>query len=134
MFYKIIKNNMIIDVNNIFLCENKKNHILTETTYEHAHFIISSDRKNIYKASWCNSLENSVYHVEVVEAEIITEAEYTELQQQLQNDVIKYIDKKEDNTIEIVDDSADDVQVLDVMAMKKKILELEALVAQLIKK
>ena len=42
MFYKIIKNNTVIDVNNVFLHENPKNHILTETTYEHVHFIVSS--------------------------------------------------------------------------------------------
>lgn len=51
MFYKIIKNNMIIDVNNVFLSESQKNHILTEASYEHAHFIISSDRKQLYKTS-----------------------------------------------------------------------------------
>lgn len=133
MFYKIIKNNMIIDVNNVFLSESQKNHILTEASYEHAHFIISSDRKQLYKTSWCNGLENSAYQAEFVNAEFIDESEFNQLKEQLQNNVVEYVDKKEGN-VEIITENTQETEVLDMIAMKKKILELEALVAQLLQK
>lgn len=134
MFYKIIKNNTVIDVNNVFLHENPKNHILTETTYEHVHFIVSSNGQNLYKTKWCGGIENSVYHVETIQAELINEAEFLTLKEQLMNTVIEYTETK-NNVVEIVNNEVkDEVKVLDTIEMKRRILELEELVKELLNK
>lgn len=133
MFYKIIKDQMIVDVNNVFLHENPKNHVLTDTTYEHAHFIASSDKQKLYKTHWCGGIENSAYHVELVQAEFIDEAEYNSLKQQLETADVQYIEVKNQEEPVIVEPK-EDVRVLDNIEMKRRILELEELVRQLLQK
>ena len=81
-YYKMIKNNTVVDVNNIFFRYTKKhkNIIKCESTY--AQLIQSSDGKNFYTTSWLCPTPEGV-HPEYIEAVIISEEEYNSLKEQL---------------------------------------------------
>ena len=136
--YKIIKNNVVIDVNNLFLKEHQTKHVLVKTTVEDCNFIISSDGLTLYTTAWCWGVEDSKYKPEKVEAILIDEEEYLQLREQLQlNKTIEYIVQPETQEPQIITPDLTEnekVEVLDAIAMKRKILELEELVQQLLKK
>jgi hypothetical protein len=48
--YKIIKDNLVIDVSNVYLAENAYNHALIRTSKDNIHFLLASDGVTLYKA------------------------------------------------------------------------------------
>ena len=81
-YYKIIKNNAVVDVNNTFFRYTKKHKNIVKCDSTYAQLIQSSDEKNFYTAGWLCPLPEGV-GVEKVEAVIISEEEYNYLKEQL---------------------------------------------------
>jgi hypothetical protein len=48
--YKIIKDNLVIDVSDVYLAENAHNHALIRTSKDDIHFLLASDGATLYKA------------------------------------------------------------------------------------
>lgn len=130
--YKIIKDNYVIDVSNTFLAENSGNHALVSTTEDNIHFLLSSDGKTLYKAPWCYGYIFSKYNAVMVDAVKISEEEFLELKEQLQLEPVVYEPEKEEQVI--TEETNSEQEILDPVEMKKKIIELEKLVQQLLNK
>jgi hypothetical protein len=130
--YKIIKDNYVIDVSNTYLKENEYNHALVETSASQAHFLLASNETTLYKAPWCYGHVDSNYKAIEVIAEPIDQEEFDALKQELQIGSIEYNETKEDIVTETP--VKETTEVLDALAMKRKILELEELVRQLLNK
>ena len=86
-YYKIYKNNEIIDVNNQFFFTQKPHGIILECDVKHAELICSSDGQNYYQTQWI--ARPSVYPevFEEVYSEKISEEEYNELRAKLDEGV-----------------------------------------------
>ena len=136
MFYKIIKNNQVIDVNNVFLKGQKKHNLLVNTDIKHVEFLISSDKSTLYTTNWTNQ-PKLPRDTEFVEAVIISEDEYNDLREKLQLNV----------TIEIVEENPEPViiepkeikperklEILTMQSLVKRVEELEKIVEQLLNK
>lgn len=82
-FYKIIQDNKVIDVNNKFFRYQKKYFNIISSSPENAQLIQSSDGKEFYSTGWLKPLPEGISK-KVVDAYIISEEEYNELNQQLQ--------------------------------------------------
>lgn len=136
MFYKIIQNNQVIDVNNQTFKAQKYPHILVPSNDFYCEYIMSSDGSQLYFTSWTVESKYPIDSAIYTDAIIIDEEEYLQLLDQLKtNEKIQYIEKEEEE-IEIITPIEEDqqIEVLDVIAMKRKILELEELVKQLLNK
>lgn len=131
--YKIIKDNYIIDVSNTYLAENARNHALVNTTQDNAHFLLGLNGTTLYKTKWCYGHVLSKYNAIEVEAQPITPEEFESLKQQLQTGVVEEVKElpQETQVVELKDEPK---TVLDSTALQQKIIELEALVQQLLKK
>lgn len=133
--YKIIKDNLVIDVSNVYLAENAYNHALIRTSKDNIHFLLASDGVTLYKAPWCYEHITSKYQATPVDAVEITQEEYDQLKQQLQLNytILAELDKPNE-TIADVSEKEPEPQVLNVADMQRKIEELEMLVKQLLNK
>lgn len=136
MYYKIIKNNQIIDVNNVFLCLSKKHpDMLMPCEVRYTQFLQSSDNEQLYTTNWTIPVQHPCYVSEVVDAIIIEEEEYLTLKKELQNNnIIAYQREKEMINEEEDIETPNQPEVLNINAMQRKILELEELVKQLLNK
>ena len=133
-YYKIIKENTIIDVNNTFLCISKKHpSVLIPCDIRHTQYIQSSDCERLYTTNWTIPVSNDMYNAELVEAILIEEEEFLSLQEALQTkqEIVYEIKQAE---VEVVQsEETTQPEVLDTLAMKRRLIELEALVQQLLK-
>lgn len=138
MFYKIIKNNTIIDVNNKFFKTQEKPHLMIECKPIECEYVCSSDGLKFYYSTWTTTAKYPFKFPEWVDEIIpIEEEEYLRLKEQLQiNQKIEYKENTETQAIEVVSTTIniEEPEVLDMIAMKRKIVELEALVQQLLNK
>lgn len=139
MFYKIIKNNQVVDVNDVFLKEQKKHHILLATEPKYAEYLISSDATTLYETSWTVEHSSDTYQAEYIEAEIISEEEYKNLREQLQlNAVIEVVENEEvaePLIVEPIDVTPErKLEILSLQQLTKRVEELEKLVQQFINK
>lgn len=134
-YYKIIKNNTIIDVNNIFLCLSKKHpNVLIPCDIRHTQYIQSSDCEKLYVTNWTIPVNNDMHNAEFIEAVIIEEEEFLSLQEALQTkQEIVYEIKQAEVAVEQPKETITQPEVLDAVAMKRRLVELEALVQQLLK-
>lgn len=82
-FYKIIKDNKVIDVNNKFFKFLKKRLIPISCDSNDAEVVISSDGNKYYTADWMKPAPAQL-NVELVKIFIISEEEYNSLKEQLQ--------------------------------------------------
>lgn len=131
-YYKIIKNNLIIDVNDVFLCYLQKHKKIVKCDLKCAQLIQSSDEKTFYTADWLCPLPKWASH-EKVQAELISEEEYLQLKEQLQLDktIAVPVLKQED----IEEGEVEELPVEELMSaneMRRKILELENIIKQLL--
>lgn len=136
MFYKIIQNNQVVDVNNQTFKAQKYPHILVPSNDFYCEYIMSSDGSQLYFTNWTAEPKYPIDSAVYTDAIIIDEEEYLQLLDQLKtNEKVQYIEKEEEE-IEIITPIEEDqqIEVLDVIAMKRKILELEELVKQLLNK
>lgn len=139
MFYKIIKNNQVVDVNDVFLKEQKKHHILLATEPKYAEYLISSDATTLYETSWTVEHSSDIYQAEYIEAEIISEEEYKNLREQLQLDVIIEVVENEEVAESLIVEPTDvtperKLEILSLQQLIKRVEELEKLVQQFINK
>ena len=135
-YYKIIKNNTVVDINNAFFRYTKKhkNIIKCESTY--AQLIQSSDGKNFYTTDWLCPIPEGV-HPEYIEAVIITEEEYNSLKEQLKVEEAIPIVEEPIETAETEVETVPEQELEKVMSaseMRQRILELEKIVQQLLSK
>lgn len=82
-YYKILKNNAVVDVNNTYFRYQRKRMNIIHCSAEDAELIQSSDRKNFYTTGWLKPLPQEV-HAEWVEAVLINKEEYDKLKEQLE--------------------------------------------------
>lgn len=139
MFYKIIKNNQVVDVNDVFLKEQKKHHILLATEPKYAEYLISSDASTLYETNWTVEHSSDTYQAEYVEAEIISEEEYKKLKEQLQLDAVVEIIESEEMVEPLIVEPAKvtperKLEILSLQQLTKRVEELEKLVQQFINK
>jgi hypothetical protein len=137
MFYKIIQNNQVIDVNNQTFKAQKYPHILVPSNDFYCEYIMSSDGSQLYFTNWTAESKYPISSAVYTDAIIIDEAEYLQLLDQLKiNEKIQYVEKEQLEEIEVITpiEQEQQVEVLDTIAMKKKILELEELVQKLLNK
>ena len=85
MYYKIIKNGYIIDVNDVFLAWQPRNRSFYHIEPEHAEYIQTSDLQNIYVTDWTLPTKKGSPIIDSIEAIIIEKEEYLDLLQKLQN-------------------------------------------------
>ena len=81
-YYKILKNNAVVDVNNTYFRYQRKRMNIINCSAEDAELIQSSDRKNFYTTGWLKPLPQGV-HAEWVEALLVNKEEYDRLKEQL---------------------------------------------------
>jgi hypothetical protein len=98
---------------------------------------MASDGSEVYFTDWTAESRYPIDYAVYVEAIIIDEEEYLQLLEQLEiNKKIEYVEKEKLEDVEIITpiEPEQQVEVLDTLAMKRKILELEELVKQLLNK
>ena len=138
MFYKIIKNNTVIDVNNEFFKTQKKPHLIIKCDPIECEYVRSSNGEKLYYSAWTATAKYPFKFPEWVDDIIpISEEEYLQLKEQLQvHQKIEYKENKQTQAIEVVSTTVnvEEPEVLDMIAMKRKIVELETLVQQLLNK
>lgn len=84
IFYKILADGKVLDVNDVFLRWQPKHGVMLVCDPAKAEFICPRDCSGYYHPSWLNKpLEAAVYDGEI-DAEEITEAEYRALLKQLE--------------------------------------------------
>lgn len=136
-YYKIIKNNTVVDVNNVFLCLSKKHSdVLIPCDVRYTQYLQSSDCEQLYRTTWTAEVENDQYSAEFVEVVLIEEEEFLSLQEALQTKQEIIYEVKDNNIVEVKQpqEVAPQPEVLDAIAMKRRLIELEALVQELLKK
>ena len=84
MYYKIVKNGYIIDVNDVFLAWQPRNRSFYQIEPEYAEYIQTSDLQNIYITDWTLPTKKGSPIIDSIEAIIIEEEEYLDLLQKLQ--------------------------------------------------
>lgn len=135
MFYKIIKNNLVVDVNNSFFCVLEKHHNIVQCKPEDAQLIQSSNGQTFYTTEWLRPLPSRVEY-ETVRAVVISEEEYLKLKEELKVQEVKIIE-------EVVTPQQEEVQqeevheeesIMTAAEMRNRILELETLIKQLLNK
>ena len=82
-FFKIIKDNEVINIGCVFLKWNDSRKKMYICDVNEAQFVQTLDESNIYKASWLKSAPRKAGKYETVTVEIITEAEFNELKELL---------------------------------------------------
>ena len=82
-YYKILKNNAVVDVNSTYFRYQRKRMNIINCSAEDAELIQSSDRKNFYTTGWLKPLPQGV-QAEWVEAVLINKEEYDRLKEQLE--------------------------------------------------
>lgn len=140
-YYKIINNNSIIDVNNIFYKVQRKPRMVVPCEPKECEYVVSSDGNTLYYSAWTRASQYPISvatYVDVIE--LIDEKEYLKLKEELQvnQKPIEYIEVQEPviEEPEIITPISEEEkpEVLDMIAMKRKIIELEKLVQQLLNK
>lgn len=135
-YYKIIKDGIVIDVNNTFFRYQKKHKNIVSCGSRYAQLVQTSDGKDFYTTEWLMPLPEGVEH-EHADIVIIPEEEYNELKAKLALDEpIRFEEPREAAFVEeevapVIENSAEPMTATE---MRKRILELETLVKQLLNK
>lgn len=135
-YFKIINNNVVIDVSNICFKTQKKPHVLLNCSISECEYIPSYNGEVLFYSDW-TAIPKYPFKAEYARIEEIEKEEYLQLVDQLKADKkIEYIDKEQLEEIEIITpiEEEQQIEVLDTIAMKRKILELEELVQKLLNK
>lgn len=136
-YYKIIKDGIVIDVNNTFYRYLTKHRNIVKCDSKYAQLIKTSDGKNFYTAEWLMPLPEGVKH-EIVEAKIISKEEYEELKSKLSSDLTIREDSSMSSAAAdeepVIEPEKAQEEVMSVTEMRQHILKLEALVKELLNK
>ncbi len=132
-YYKIIQDNHIIDVNNVFFCCASNNvDLLLECSSSTANFIATTDG-TLYITDWTRPVTNGAIVAPYIKAVFIDKAEYDELKSLLHNQQTVEIPII-DNNNEQINRNEPQQEVVDIVALKQKILYLENVINQLLNK
>ena len=128
-FYKIIKDNKVIDVNNKFFKFLKKRLIPISCDSNDAEVVISSDGNKYYTADWMKPAPAQL-NVELVKVFIISAEEYNSLKEQLQlNETIVVEPVKEEVVVatnEVVEQPKEEIQkVINIRELYEEIRQLK---------
>lgn len=137
MFYKIIKDNKIVDVNNEFFKLQRKHNLLINTDYKHAEFICSSDGVNLYTTSWTSEPAYGNKNSQYVEAVLIDQDEYNQLKEELQLNhvVIQTIEDSPEDVVVVEPQKPErHVEVLSLRRLEERVAQLEKIIEQLLNK
>ena len=78
-YFKVIKNEEVIDVGCVFLKWDTKRNKMYICNPDEAQFVQSINEDNIYKASWLNSAPRKAGKYDTAEVVVIDETEYNDL-------------------------------------------------------
>lgn len=134
-YYKIYKDNTVVDVNNMFYLRQPHGRIIITNTLKGANLISNSDGSKFYTANFLCPLNTTVPGVEWVKAKLITEEEYNTLYEQLQLGNVE--EEEEEIPVEVEQPEPimeEPEKVMTVNEMRNKINELETIIKQLISK
>lgn len=134
-YYKVIKNNEVIDVNHVFLKWQERHNLLLSCDVSEALFIQSSDGTEIWRVDWLNRIpKNCTYSFESIEAVEITAEEYIELKKQLDlgETVPDTAPDEPPGEIETPPDDPIQEEVLSGTALRLRVQELSETVANLV--
>lgn len=144
MFYKIIQNNQIIDVNNQFFKAQEKPHLLVPCEPKYCEYICSSDGVKFYYSDWTRESNFPFSFPERVDQIIIIdEEEYNSLKEQLNLEddgklnIIETTIEPEVVDVQTLEEPIEETQQVEVLTnaeLRRRVLELEQLVQQLLKK
>lgn len=127
-FYKIIKDNKVIDVNNKFFKFLKKRLIPISCDSNDAEVVISSDGNKYYTADWMKPAPAQL-NVELVKVFIISEEEYNSLKEQLQLNETVVVEPVQEEIItaaEIVEQPKEETQkVVNIRDLYEEIRQLK---------
>jgi len=84
-FFKVQKNNNVVDVGCVFLKWNSKRHKLFICEVDEGQFV-QSYKDRIYKASWLKPAPAEAKEYELAEVVVITETEYNDIKALLDED------------------------------------------------
>lgn len=136
MYYKIIKNNEIIDINNQCFKYQPKHQKIISCQDKYAQLIKFSNGNEFYTAEWLNPLPEGVYY-QTIQAKEITKEEYNSLKEQLKvEETIPIIEEPietAETEVETVSEQEPE-KVMSASEMRQRILELEKIVQQLLSK
>lgn len=127
-YYKIVKNNEVIDVNNKFFRFLKKRLIPISCTPNDAQVIQSSDGQKYYTADWMKPAPAQL-NVELVKVFIISEEEYNSLKEQLQlNEVVIVEPIQEEvvaSSVEILEEPKEIEKIVNIRELYEEIRQLK---------
>lgn len=78
-YFKVIKDNSVIDAGQFFLKWQEKNRIFLACPVEEAQFVLSHDGNTVYRVPWLNPAPPEAGEHETIEAAIIDYQEYMDL-------------------------------------------------------
>ena len=136
-YYKIIKDNVVIDVNYSFFRLLPKSKKIIACEFRDAELIQSSDQEKFYTVNWLRPLPENPFTFEQADAAQITEEEYNTLYEKLKlGATIQEVNEEiEAAAPEISTDvEKEEEQIMDLASMRKRIADLEAIIKQLLNK
>ena len=125
-YYKIIKNENIIDANFIFLKWDEVHYCMILSGFGQAQFAQSSDQSKIYHDNWMPRCPNENVSYEDARIVIINKEEYLEIKQQLNNEeeIPDIPEQSESEDPQLNPESEPEPEtVMTVSQMRSKILE-----------
>ena len=127
-FYKIIKDNKVIDVNNKFFRFLKKRLIPISCDSNDAEVVISSDGNKYYTADWMKPAPAQL-NVELVKVFIISEEEYNSLKEQLELSEVIVIEPVQEEevitTTEVLEQPREVEKVVNIRELYEEIRQLK---------
>lgn len=134
-YFKMIRDNKIIDVGTTFIRLDKNHNILFVSDPDHAQFIESYDCKKIYHDTWLKSIRNTNINCEFANIVEIDKDEYDELVALLDDKETINVEDNNNEEIQIVEDTVEkDEQMekpMSISEMRDRIKELTELVDKL---
>lgn len=94
-YYKIYKNNEVVDVNNRFFLTKLPYGSIYECEVDKAHLIMDSKTETFYRTNWLPQPLVTPHVFEYVQSELISEEEYNELRARLDEGVQPIVIREE---------------------------------------
>ena len=136
-YFKILIDNKIVSVGNVFLKWNSKRHKLYVCDVDEGQFVQTYDEKNIYKASWLKKAPKDAKTFDTANVVVINETEYNDILTSLQEGepIIEEVTepKREEYVVEH-EPEPEQEKPMTIAEMRKIILEQQKQIEMLIEK
>lgn len=125
-YYKIMADNVVVDVNNEFLRYQQKHKVMLVCRPEEAQFVWSSDHQEIWRVEWLNDIPEELEgRYNTVKAIEITEKEYNIVREQLDaGNITEEETEGEPEQVEETEKAQNEERVMSTAEMRRCILEL----------